>query len=121
MKKRNIPVIPEIQKKHLAAAGIAVVFLLLILLIALRRGNRADLRGRTVEEDTISYSLRWLGDDYEGTYTGRTVNGKPEGTGVFTDKEGASTYSGERQGGKARGYGSCQSGDGLRGEGMVLD
>jgi hypothetical protein len=121
MKKRNIPVIPEIQKKHLAAAGIAVVFLLLILLIALRRGNKADLRGRTVEEDTISYSLRWLGDDYEGTYTGRTVNGKPEGTGVFTDKDGAITYSGEWKGGKLSGYGSVQYADGTHEEGMYLD
>ena len=79
MKKRNISgikKIPEIQRKYIAAAVIAVAFLLFVLLIVLGRGKKANLNGRTVEEDTIRYSLKWQGEEYEGTYTGSTVNGK---------------------------------------------
>ena len=124
MKKRiisGIKKIPEIQRKYIAAAVIAVAFLLFVLLIVRGCGKKANLNGRTVDEDTIKYSLKWQGEEYEGTYTGSTVNGKPEGTGVFTDKDAAITYSGQWSGGKFDGNGAVQYADGTHEEGMYLE
>ena len=121
MRKQNRPGISGIQRKHIAAAVTAAVFLLLVFALLLH--GRSSLKNSTAvkEEDSISYSLRFRGEDYEGTYEGSTVGGKPEGSGVFTDKDGKFTYSGEWENGKFHGFGSIQYGDGTREEGMYHD
>lgn len=120
MKKNSLPGIAGSQKKYIAAAVIAALFLLCVLSL-LMRGRRANAGAKIVEEDTISYSLKWQGEEYEGTYTGSTAGSMPEGSGVFSDSNGGLTYSGEWKNGKFEGFGSIQYGDGTHEEGMYTE
>lgn len=116
-----MPGISGIGKKHIAVAVIAAFFLIVVLSCALRSVSRANAGSNVIEEGTIKYSLRWQGEDYEGTYTGNTVGGIPEGTGVFTDAERKITYSGDWESGKFDGNGSIHYQDGTREEGIYLE
>ena len=117
MKKSDLFHKPEMNRKYMAAAGI--VLLLLILMAVFLRDRKTE--DRVLEDDSIKYTLRWSGEDYEGTYKGATLNGKPSGTGEFTSDKGELTYSGQWQNGKPEGTGSLNYSDGTREEGMYLD
>lgn len=119
MKKRNLLQKPEANDKRFIVASVGIVLFILILFVVFLRGRRTtDL---TVEDDTMKYTVRWSGDEYEGTYKGSTLNGIPSGTGDFTSSDGKLTYSGGWQNGRFEGTGSLTFSDGTREEGMYLE
>lgn len=118
MKKRKI----SISRKPYYAGAAALILLLLLLFVVFTRGAKdkrtaAETEG---EEDTLRISISWSDTDYEGTYTGYTVSGVPEGSGVFTDADGELTYTGNWKKGKFDGYGKIEFSDGTWEEGVYL-
>ncbi len=116
MNKRNLLQKPEINKKIYLAAAAIVLLLLIVILLSGRKATDV-----AVDDDTVKYTVKWSGNEYEGTYKGATLNGKPSGFGEFTSSNGELTYSGEWQNGKFEGTGSLSFSDGTREEGMYLD
>ena len=101
-----------------AAACILVLLLFLAAVRSFRRG-KVQLGEASKSEQTISdYTLRWLGTDYTGTYTGQVQGKKPGGEGLFETAD--FSYQGEWNNGVFDGKGVITYSDGTWEEGSYM-
>ncbi len=95
--------------------GMILLVIFLVLVAALIIFYKGRMKSHGLSEGGLDVSVRWMGNDYFGSYTGEIQNNLPEGEGAFISADGKFQYTGEWKAGVFNGEGEMEY-DGVKKE-----